>query len=286
MKICGALQSAVHRQAEVMQRPDANTLRRGPITAVAQTECTLELSGIQAGSTALLFRYTKPQQSLPIAATFGSDVLTKVVGTIKELEQKDLDVEETDPGVLSSLRDLGEALERKSITRMSLSVPDRQGRRRPVSAVYTPAVRDRIAARMKAPREEHQVVEGKLEMADFKDMGRLFRIHPSIGQSVICSFDPSKEPEVLAAITRPVRVSGSARVNPNSGKLEELRAEKIEVVDELMLGARDFVSGYSLEKLAEMQGVRPLASGNDLAGGWPEDEDIDEFIDTTYRSRH
>lgn len=49
VKICEAIQTAVHRQAEVMQRPSAQTLRRGPITASAQQECTLELFGITSG---------------------------------------------------------------------------------------------------------------------------------------------------------------------------------------------------------------------------------------------
>ena len=55
--------------------------------------------------------------------------------------------------------------------------------------------------------------------------------------------------------------------------------------DELMLGARNFTAGYSLEELAKMQGARPLASPDDLAGGWPVDDNIDEFIDATYGSR-
>ena len=62
LKICGAIQSAVHRQAEAMEKPTAQTLRRGPITVSAQEECTLELIGISGGSTGLLFRYGKQQQ--------------------------------------------------------------------------------------------------------------------------------------------------------------------------------------------------------------------------------
>jgi len=102
---------------------------------------------------------------------------------------------------------------------------------------------------------------------------------------VQCSFDPSKEEEIYRALRRPARVTGIARVNPHSGRVEEIRIEKIEILDELMLGARDFTAGYSLQQLADLQGVRPLASPNDLAGGWPPDENIDEFIDATYKSR-
>jgi hypothetical protein len=84
VKICSAIQTAVHRQAEAMEKPTAKTLRSGPITASAQHECTLELTGIVSGSTGLLFRYAKPQQHLPLpdAASFGAEVLARV----RELE--------------------------------------------------------------------------------------------------------------------------------------------------------------------------------------------------------
>ena len=41
----------------------------------------------------------------------------------------------------------------------------------------------------------------------------------------------------------------------------------------------------SLKQLAEMQGVQPLTRPDDLAGGWPADENVDDFIETTYASR-
>jgi len=122
-------------------------------------------------------------------------------------------------------------------------------------------------------------------MVDFKETGRVCRIHPSIGLPVLCSFDPSKEDEICQALRRPVRVTGVARVNPHSGRIEEIKIENIELLDELMLGARNFTAGYSLEQLAEMQGVRPLTRPDDLAGGWPADENVDDFIETTYASR-
>ena len=270
-----------------MERPVATTLRRGPITAIAQDECTLELTGIVAGSTGLLFRYAKPQQHLPMAAvTFGSEVLSRVAMTVREFEKnKDLPVD-VDPGVLASLQELGTVLERKSVTKISIRVPGHDGRKGAIKAVYTPTVRERITARMKTPTREPLSIEGKLEMADFKDTGRICRIHPSIGAAVQCSFDPSMEDEVYRALRRPARVTGLARVNPHSGKVEEIKIEKIELMDELLVGARNFTASYTIQQLAEMQGVRPLARPDDLAGGWPQDENLDEFIETTYRSRN
>jgi hypothetical protein len=287
LKICGALQSAVHRQAEAMEKPVATTLRRGPITASAQDECTLELTGVVAGSTGLLFRYANPQQHLPIAAvTFGAEVLSRVASTIRDFERDKDASTDVDPGVLASLQELGTAFERRSVTKISIIVPGHDGRKGAVKAVYTPAVKERIAARIKAPTQEPLSIEGKLEMADFKETGRICRIHPSVGVPVQCSFDPSKEEEIYQALRRPARVTGVARVNPHSGKVEEIRIEKIEILDELMLGTRNFTAGYSLEQLAEMQGVHPLKRPDDLAGGWPLDENIDDFIDATYGSRN
>lgn len=285
VKICNSLQSAVHRQAEAMQTPSAMTLRRGPITANAQDECTLELTGIVAGSTGLTFRYAKPQQHLPISATFGNEVLARVAETLRDFEKNKPVPPDVDPGVLASLQDLGAALDQRSITKILLTVPVHEGRKGAVKAVYTPTVRERIAAHIKTPMQEPQTIEGKLEMADFKDTGRICRIHPSIGLPVQCSFDPSKEDEVYQALRRPVRVTGVARVNPHSGRTEEIKIDTIELLDDLMLGARDFTAGYSLKQLAEMQGVRPLVRPDDLAGGWPADENVDEFIDATYANR-
>jgi hypothetical protein len=39
-----------------------------------------------------------------------------------------------------------------------------------------------------------------------------------------------------------------------------------------------FWQGFSIEGLAEEQGVTPLTSLDELAGEWPEGDDIDEFL--------
>lgn len=148
LKICDAIQTAVHRQCEAMERPSALTLRRGPITASAQEEATLELFGIVAGSTGLLFRYAKPQQPLPIPERmdFGTEVLTRVAETIKQFERQKPPAVETDAGVLDSLSQLGEVLQRRTITRIKLNVPAHNGKSRTIRATVNAAVFDRISA--------------------------------------------------------------------------------------------------------------------------------------------
>jgi hypothetical protein len=287
LKICSAIQTAVHRQAEAMELPSTQTLRRGPITASAQQECTLELFGISAGSTGLLFRYAKPQQHLPLpeAGNFGADVLAKVAETIRGFERKKPQAQDIEPGVLDSLLELSEVLEKKRITRIALNVPRHNGRPRAIKGVLNAAVRERITARVKSPTATQITIEGKLEMADFKETGKVCRIHPPIGLPLQCTFEPDQEEEVYGALRKPARITGTARLNPNNGKPEELKIEKIEILDELLLGAKDFLASRSLAQLAEAQGVHPVTNPNELAGGWPIEENVDEFVDAVYESR-
>ena len=68
----------------------------------------------------------------------------------------------------------------------------------------------------------------------------------------------------------------------NAGKQDpQQRSPK----DELSLESKSFFAAPTLAQLAEAQHVKPLDSPSDLAGGWPVDENIDEFIVATYQSR-
>ena len=52
-----------------------------------------------------------------------------------------------------------------------------------------------------------------------------------------------------------------------------------------LLGNHDFFAGKSLSELAREQGVGPIKDISLLAGGLPDDEDIDEMLEEIYRSR-
>jgi hypothetical protein len=49
-------------------------------------------------------------------------------------------------------------------------------------------------------------------------------------------------------------------------------------VARLLLGNRDFFAGKSLSELAREQGVGPIKDIGVFAGGFPEDEDLDELL--------
>jgi hypothetical protein len=52
-----------------------------------------------------------------------------------------------------------------------------------------------------------------------------------------------------------------------------------------LLGDRSFFQGKSLQELAQAQGVAPVKDISVFAGGFPEDEDIDELLEEIYRLR-
>ncbi len=52
-----------------------------------------------------------------------------------------------------------------------------------------------------------------------------------------------------------------------------------------LLRDRSFFDGKTLQELAQAQGVGPVKDIAVFAGGFPEDEDIDELLEEIYRLR-
>ncbi len=281
IRICQAAQDAVNRQAEAMR--GGQSLRPGPKSAVVYQECTLELTGIKKGSTVLPFALAKPQQPLPEMTTFGIEVVQEVATAVKALgSRRPPKKAHFEPGVLISLRDMGEVLN-KDVTKIEWIVPGKG--KRPVKAIFDKRVRERVTERIKAPSTRPETVEGVLEMADFKEQDHKCRIHPLASQPILCTFTGEQEQEVYDALRKPVKIEGTASVNPNNGKVESIAINKIGITEQLLVGAKEFYSGKSLEQLAEAQGVTPLTNPKILVGGWPEGEDVDEFLEDIYSSR-
>ena len=281
MRVCQAAQDAVNRQAEAMR--GGVSLRPGPKTSEVHDECTLELVGIEKGNTILPFRFAKPQLPLPGATTFGSDVVKSVVATVKRAGNA-RDRSAFDPGVLASLKTLGEVLEKGRISKVEWIAPGKSGERT-TKAVFDKRVRNLVLQKIKAPSQRTESVEGILEMADFKEQERKCRIHPAIGQPIVCSFDEGQEDKIYQWLRKPVHATGMARIHPNTGRIDELHIEKIDVVEPLLTGGRDFFIERSIEELANVQGVKPWKNPKALSGGWPADQDLDAFLEDIYSSR-
>ena len=282
VKILTAAQNAVSRQAEAMR--GGQSLRPGPKSSVVYQECTLELTGVEKGSTVLPFVLAKSQQQLPMPelTTFGREVVREVVTAVKSIGSRNPRKAGFEAGLLDSLSEMGEVLNR-DVTRIEWIVPGNG--RRAVKAVFDKRVRERVLQRIKTPSTRTETVEGVLEMADFKEQEHKCRIHPPLGQPITCTFTPKQEQEIYDALRKPVNITGTATINPNNGRVESIAIKSIGVTEQLLIGAREFHSGKSLQQLADAQGVEPLTNPKALIGGWPDGDDVDEFVEDIYSSR-
>ena len=126
-------------------------------------------------------------------------------------------------------------------------------------------------------------------MADFKEHGTRCRVHPSVGEPVLCLFDEEQKEEVLENILHYVKVVGEAKEDPLTSKVTSIKIHDIqrledredECADLLPQGAplpMDFWRSLSLGELAESQGVNPIQDVKVLFGTWPGEEN-DGFED-------
>ena len=62
-------------------------------------------------------------------------------------------------------------------------------------------------------------------------------------------------------------------------------APKERTLSSLLVETESFFRGHSIEELARVQGVEPIRDVSVLAGGWPDDEDVEAFLAEIYRLR-
>lgn len=102
----------------------------------------------------------------------------------------------------------------------------------------------------------------------------------------VASFLESDEP---IAVTRHGETLGiyvpTRRKSPKTANISELKAASDRLARALADGSTEFFASPSLEELAVAQGVTSQKRPADLAGGWPQEEDLDEFLYVTYRNR-
>lgn len=134
------------------------------------------------------------------------------------------------------------------------------------------------------PQINIRTIEGRLLMVDLQEHGTRCRVHPSVGEPILCLFDDSRKEEVLENITKYVKVIGEAKEDPVSGKITSIQLHDIQRMesreeerkDLLPQGTplpSDFWQALSLEDLAESQAAVPLQDVSVLFGTWPGDID-------------
>lgn len=281
IKICQEAQNVINKQAEAMK--GRKTIHLGPTSGTIQQECTLELIGIKKGSTTLQFGLAKPQIPFEFKEEFGVNVVAEVAATIRSLGSRK--PRTIDPGLLLSVYELSGVVEGGRVSGIRWVAAQRNGHKRASSAPITKTVRERAASRLSHPQKAIVYVDGILDMADFKPKERKCRIDPPIGVSIMCVFEPERENEIYQLLRKPVRVKGEATLQPYTDRIECVHIDEISALPSLSLGEGNFFTRSSIAELAEIQNVKPLTDPSVLAGGIPNDQDVDEFLGEIYSTR-
>jgi hypothetical protein len=87
-------------------------------------------------------------------------------------------------------------------------------------------------------------------------------------------------------LRKPTRVVGVARRHPVTGRPEEVQIVDVSPAGSELDVSREFFANRSIGELAALQGISPITDIKTLAGGIPDDFDIDAELAETYRRRH
>ncbi len=287
------LGKALQRTGRVLAG-EAESVRRGPQPRSIKEEVALDLVLLTHGSPSAVLGFERRQTeaSLP-GVDLGIEILEKAMVGLAAAQGTDETLPAGyDAGVLMAWRDAG-TLFTQGIEKIEFTLNHRT---EPLRATYTSKGFARIQERIKGPQTNIRTIEGRLLMADFKEHGTRCRVHPPVGDPVLCLFDEEQKDEVLEDILQYVRIVGEAKEDAVSGKISSIKIHDIERLEEyegeatelLPQGtpiSRSFWESPSLDELAEAQNVKPMADVRALFGTWPGDVD-DGFEDAIDELRH
>lgn len=282
LKICQEAQNTVNKQAEALK--GRKTIHRGPTAVAIQEECTLELVGIKPNCTTLEFELAKQQLHFAVTPGFGAEVVGEVAQTIKKLRSRKPTNDGIDSGVLLSLYKLSGLVAPRRISSIEWVTGQSNGHKR-TTAPITHAVREHAARRLSQPRNVIAQLDGVLDMADFKPQDFKCRIDPPVGASITCTFATALENDVYRLLRKPVRVKGQGLIQPYTDRVDAVHIEEIKELPSLALGEGNFAADRSIAELAKIQKVAPLKDLSTLAGGIPDEENLDDFLNEIYTAR-
>ncbi len=273
------MNKALQRVGRILQG-DAESVRRGQPPRKIKDEVELDLVLLTHGSPAAVLGFERRQTTLSLPEMdFGMDIYEKMIGGLAAV-QEDKEAEALpagyDAGVLMAWRDVG-TLFNQGVTEIEFTLLKQA---KPITTVFTPEGFRRIQERIQGPQTNIRTIEGRLLMADFKEHGTRCRVHPSIGDPVLCLFDEEQRDEVLDDILHYVRVFGEAKEDPVSGKITGIKIHDIERLEDYDDEAMDllpqgtpisqgFWESPELDDLARSQNVLPMVNVRAIFGTWP-----------------
>ena len=289
----GNLSKALLRTGRLLHG-SGRSLHRGQPPARIKEAVELDLVLLTHGSPATVLGFERRSDGAQLPGLdIGMEVFETAVGgldTVQRSGRNDALPAGWDAGVLMAWRDAG-ALFKWNVSSIGFTL---RGRGDVLKTTFTPEGLVCIRERITGPRTDVRTIEGRLLMADFKEHGTRCRVHPSVGEPVLCVFGEEQRDEVLENILHYVRVVGKATesVEGTIASIEVHDMERLEGRDDdasdlppAALISQDFWTSSTLDHLAKAQNVGPL-DVDALFGRWPGDDDdgFEEAIDELRRS--
>lgn len=266
---------------------ESHSTRKGPKTKRLKESIDLQLVQLTHGSPTTVLGFDRGVQIDFPEMDDGEYILETTLQGLTAIQNPDHPLPAgVDRGVLLAWRELG-LLFRKRCNRILFSLNNRAI---PLRIKYTPAGFEQIQKRIRGPELNLRTVEGRLLMTDFKEYGTRCRIHPPIGDPIICLFDEDQKEAVLENILQYVRIEGEAQEDSISRKITNIKIRDIERIEDMEVDEKniptgeplpfDFWKSWTIEELAEAQGVIPVTDVTALLGTWPGevDDGFEEFI--------
>jgi hypothetical protein len=294
LRFLTCMNKAMQRTGRVLLG-EGQSVRRGSPERNVKDEVALDLVLLTHGSPAAVLGFERHQAESSFAVMdFGLEILEKTLSGLSKVQDRNESTLPTgyDVGVLMAWRDTG-VLFNQGVTQISFTLKREGG---PHTCTFTPSGFAHIQERIKGPEINIRTIEGRLLMADFKEHGTRCRVHPSVGEPVLCLFNENQKDEVFDDMLHFVRIVGEAKEDPATGKItsikihdiERLESKEDQSTDLLPKGtpiSRDFWESPSLDELALAQNVSPLADVRALFGTWPGEVD-DGFEMAVNEQRH
>ncbi len=287
LEFLSGLQKVLYRTGQVLFT-EGDSTRKGPKQKRLKQLLELDLVEVTHGSPSTLLRFERRvEPSLFPEEDEALRIFEAAIRGVGEVQTPgDVLPPGFDRGVLLAWRDVGR-LFLKKVSSITFELNHRPS---PLRVQYTPQGFQVIQQRIRGPQTLLTTIEGRLLMADFKEEGMRLRVHPPVGDPIVCVFDEEQKEEVLENLLRRVRVIGEALSDPMTGKINRVRIHDIEPLEDLSEAIQevsvvpaqvyDFWTSRTLEELAQMQGVQPVADITTLYGTWPgEREDgFEDFV--------
>ena len=266
------------------------SIKQGRPTKATQSLSALEIVALNTGSFEIALSFRREQDLLP-GLDAGEEAFTALTNGLTEFTNNGNNAllpEYFDRNVLASLREAGRIFSRGidtvDITKVNGHAPTKL-------ISYTKPLRERIISKMRTLEQAWITVEGRLLMADVKEGALRCRLHPSTGETILCSFDEDITANVISNLRQFVQVRGEAQIDTAANKIQTITIRDLEPIDEPTQSSTPtqspsaFWQTKTFEELASEQGVYPVADWSKFVGGWPEDTDYESFLHTIRSAR-